>query len=352
MSELPGMHELQVTPWRRFGHHRLYVNLPDGQSAAWFDLKNHQLNVLLDAYRDAVLDVLAPYLGEGPAAPTGPLPPAPAPAPAPATAPPPAPPLVSAPPAPSAGWTPAIPATSSSWTVPTPVVPPVSPSTTATAAPGAMTASPRAAELLHPADDLADNPPGAAIRVKIEELTPGFWRALLNRLLRRPSELESWRKGLVGEEMAAAELERLIPWGWRVLHSVPLPRGVDIDHLLIGPGGVFTVNTKYHVGARIWVGDQAVKMGRQPYPYVRKARAEAERAAKVLTHACGFTVPVSAVLAFVEPAKLTVESSLRDVRAIRHDQLATYGALPAVWRPGHVEQIYAAARNRRAWLTA
>lgn len=330
------MSELQVTPWRRFGHDRLYVNLPDGQSAAWFDLKNQQLNVLLDAYRDAALDALALYLGEWPQTASRP----PAPAPPPASAP---------PPAPSAGWTPALPAPSASW--PAPAIPVGGPSAAGAAVPGAMAPAAMAAPP-DPADDLAGNPPGAAIRAKIEELTPGFWRALLNRLLRRPSETQTWRKGLVGEELAAQELERLTAWGWRVLHSVPLPRGVDIDHLLIGPGGVFTVNTKYHVGARIWVGDQAVKMGSQSYPYVRKARAEAGRAAKVLTQACGFTVTVDAVLAFVEPAKLTVAPSLHDVRAIRHDQITTFGNLPAVWRPGDVEQIYAAARNRRTWLTA
>ncbi|EIV96286.1 nuclease-related domain-containing protein [Frankia sp. QA3] len=320
------MSELQVTPWRRYGHDRLYVNLPDGQSAAWFDLKTRQLNVLLDVYQEAVLDALAPYLAERPAPPSRPLPP---------TAPPPV--STPAPPAaPPAGWTPAVPAPSASW----PVSPPVPP------AAGPMAAVP------HPADDLAGNAPGAAIRAKIKELTPGFWRALLNRLLRRPSETEGWRKGLVGEETVGAELERLTGRGWRVLHSVPLPRDVDIDHLLIGPGGVFTFNTKYHVGARIWVGDQAVKMGRQPYPYVRKARAEAGRATRVLTQACGFTVTVDAVLAFVEPAKLTVEQSLHDVRAIRHDQIAAFGNLPVVWQPGDVERIYAAARDRRSWLNA
>ncbi|MCZ0989133.1 nuclease-related domain-containing protein [Streptomyces diastatochromogenes] len=38
-----------------------------------------------------------------------------------------------------------------------------------------------------------------------------------------------------------AELDRLRPQGWRVLHSVPLPREVDLDHLLIGPGGLLQV---------------------------------------------------------------------------------------------------------------
>ncbi len=338
------MGELQVTPWRRYGHDRLYVNLPDGRSAAWFDLRTHQLNVLLDVNRDTVLDALAPYLAQRPAPPAHPLP---------SPAVPPAPPPVSTP-APLAGWTPGVPVPATSRPMPVPSVPrpglpPMQPS--GWSAPGPVGAA------SHPADDLAGNPPGAAIRAKLEELTPGFWRALLNRLRRRPSETDGWRKGLVGEETVGADLERLTGRGWRVLHSIPLARNVDIDHLLIGPGGVFTFNTKYHVGARIWVGDQVVKMGGQPYPYVRKARTEARRASAVLSRACGFAVEVEAVLAFVEPAKLTVASSPADVHAIRvhairHDQIATFGDLSAVWQPAHVERIYAAARDRRNWLNA
>ncbi len=42
---------------------------------------------------------------------------------------------------------------------------------------------------------------------------------------------------------------------WRVLHAIPVgERGSDIDHLAIGPAGVFTINAKYHAGAKIWVG--------------------------------------------------------------------------------------------------
>jgi hypothetical protein len=57
-------------------------------------------------------------------------------------------------------------------------------------------------------------------------------------LLGRHSEAYGWRKGLAGERKVGAELERLVRKDWRVLHSIPLPRDVDIDHLLIGTGGV------------------------------------------------------------------------------------------------------------------
>jgi hypothetical protein len=48
----------------------------------------------------------------------------------------------------------------------------------------------------------------------------------------------AWRIGAVGEEAVAKRLEGFGA-GWRVLHSVPVgKRGSDIDHLVIGPGGV------------------------------------------------------------------------------------------------------------------
>ncbi|MBG6212216.1 hypothetical protein RCH23_000129 [Cryobacterium sp. CAN_C3] len=36
---------------------------------------------------------------------------------------------------------------------------------------------------------------------------------------------------------------------WTVLHAVPVGSGSsDIDHVVIGPAGVFTINTKNHTG--------------------------------------------------------------------------------------------------------
>ncbi|MFD3830590.1 nuclease-related domain-containing protein [Streptomyces sp. NPDC058621] len=59
----------------------------------------------------------------------------------------------------------------------------------------------------------------------------------LDRVLGRESEWDPWFKGLAGERIAGAELDRLTARGWKVLHSIPLTRGGDIDHLLVGPGG-------------------------------------------------------------------------------------------------------------------
>ncbi|MGA5029945.1 nuclease-related domain-containing protein [Streptomyces cellulosae] len=54
-------------------------------------------------------------------------------------------------------------------------------------------------------------------------------------------------KGISGGAASGSRAEPLLgSQGWRALHSIPLANKVDIDHLLIGPGGVFSINTKHH----------------------------------------------------------------------------------------------------------
>lgn len=52
-----------------------------------------------------------------------------------------------------------------------------------------------------------------------------------------------WARGAEGERKVGEILEELYSAGWRVLHDVSLGRG-NIDHVLVGPGGAFTVETK------------------------------------------------------------------------------------------------------------
>lgn len=63
-------------------------------------------------------------------------------------------------------------------------------------------------------------------------------------------DLGRWRRGAEGEEHVGQVLEGLSADGWHVLHDVSFGRG-NIDHIAIGPGGVFTVETKSHGGRRL-----------------------------------------------------------------------------------------------------
>ncbi len=60
-------------------------------------------------------------------------------------------------------------------------------------------------------------------------------------------QIAKWLQGARGERVVGAEIENLAPDGWHALHDVCLGRG-NVDHVLIGPGGIFTIETKSHRG--------------------------------------------------------------------------------------------------------
>jgi Nuclease-related domain len=114
----------------------------------------------------------------------------------------------------------------------------------------------------------------------------------------RPSpDAVAWRRGAVGERRTARLLAGLEPYGWAVLHDLAIPGSrANIDHLAIGPGGVFMIDSKQYRGrlqldpsGRLW-------HGRYPLaPTVRAVEFEADQAAQVLTDPDMVVVPIMAV---------------------------------------------------------
>jgi hypothetical protein len=59
------------------------------------------------------------------------------------------------------------------------------------------------------------------------------------------AETAAWRRGARGERRTARALRKLVRQGWTVLHDVAVPGSrANGDHLLIGPPGVFLVDSK------------------------------------------------------------------------------------------------------------
>jgi nitrate reductase NapE component len=57
----------------------------------------------------------------------------------------------------------------------------------------------------------------------------------------------NYHLGWFGERLIAEELEPLRESGWKIFHDVPAERGkheFNIDHVAVGPGGVFSIETK------------------------------------------------------------------------------------------------------------
>ncbi|MFC9925408.1 nuclease-related domain-containing protein [Streptomyces sp. NPDC127190] len=287
------MSGLRVVPAFRHGRERLYVCRPDGSSVAWYDRETGRVSVLLpgeDGHQD-VLEALKPFL-------TGPV-------------------TVGPPP------------------VPTP------------------------AELarltLHPDDDLAPNRPGEALLVALDrESGHGRGRAhgLGHGLGHGPGHggpvrrlrPDPRRRALLAEQAVGETLDGLEGAGWHTVHSIPLPGGDRIHHLVIGPGGLYAVHALYARRSRVLIADLMVTVGRrEPEPLLRRLRADADRAAYALT------AEVHPLLALVGPTEVTVTARPRGVRILRDEELTGLARTGGVLKPGDVEALHAMARDRRTW---
>ena len=76
-----------------------------------------------------------------------------------------------------------------------------------------------------------------------------LWIARLanRRVEKHESERMSWRKGALGEYAVGAELERL-PDDYFVFNGVNTEEFGDFDHIVVGPKGVFAIETKNWTG--------------------------------------------------------------------------------------------------------
>jgi hypothetical protein len=161
---------------------------------------------------------------------------------------------------------------------------------------------------------------------------------VLGRILDVHTDERAWRVGAEGEELVGRELAattRRDP-RWQFLHSIPIgTRGSDIDHIAIGPGGVFTINTKHHPGARLWVGGGTFIVNGQRQPYVRNARYEAQRVSRLLSTALGAPLTVAGMIVPVRCRALVVKTPPLGVLVIRHRDLRRWSSTsPGILAPG------------------
>jgi hypothetical protein len=101
---------------------------------------------------------------------------------------------------------------------------------------------------------------------------------------RPSSDALAWRRGAAGERRTARLLAPLERHGWAVLHDLAIPgSAANIDHLLIGPGGVVVIDSKQYRGRLrldphgfLWHGRHLL------VSTLRRVRWEADQADEVL----------------------------------------------------------------------
>lgn len=218
-----------------------------------------------------------------------------------------------------------------------------------------LTCPPAPASAPARANDLAGNRPGAAALAAADALRAAapVWSVLARALGVRNDE-RAWRVGAAGAERVAASLVGLGP-RWRVLHAIPVgPRGDVVDHVLLGPGGVFTIATQHHTDAAVWADRDTMMVDGERRPQVRDSRVGSTRACRLLSAVSRVTVPqvVGLVVVVCAPGALSVSRQPGDgrVRVLEVTELAGWlRQLPTLLTDAEVAHLHDVARRADTW---
>jgi len=160
------------------------------------------------------------------------------------------------------------------------------------------------------------------------------------------SILSGWRKGAIGEEQVGKVLEPLRAQGYTLIHDLDSGRG-NIDHVVVGPNGVFIIETKA-ISGRLWVG-RGGKLMRGKFEaegIPRQARAEAVEVRRCLER-IGLQLRVHALVALTHselprgPIRLKLVSLIEakdaviEILGVKGRVLSTYDidrAVAAIYR--------------------
>jgi hypothetical protein len=154
----------------------------------------------------------------------------------------------------------------------------------------------------------------------------------------------AWRQGAAGERRTARLLAPLERQGWAILHDLAVPGSTaNLDHLVIGPGGVFVIDSKQYRGRLQLDAVGKLWHGRHPLaPTLGAVSWEADQAAQALPDPGVAVVPIVAVHGAQVPWGKVVTDGVPVVAAQRLPSMLL--ALPAVLGPERVAWLADQAR--------
>ncbi|MUN38801.1 NERD domain-containing protein [Actinomadura sp. NEAU-AAG5] len=175
------------------------------------------------------------------------------------------------------------------------------------------------------------------------------------RASRKDSSVAAWKKSSAAERRTEKQLKSLQRNGYRVLHARAVPRddeGVSdgrIDHLVIGPSGVYAIDSEKW-DKRLPVRTQShLKLFHGPFnkkDRLDEARWEAEQASRIIAGRVGFEVPVQPSVAIYGPSIPWKVMRVRDVDVYAGNRARAYlRRRPKILTDTDVQRIFTAAEE-------
>jgi hypothetical protein len=164
-------------------------------------------------------------------------------------------------------------------------------------------------------------------------------------------------------ELALADSLAALDAEWTVLHSVPVEseharRHPAIDHLVIGPAGIFSVTAHSHAGQAIWVGERTFIVDDVRLDHLAAADDAASAASELLTAALalgGSTTEAVVIPCIVVDSPATLQIRQRPGR-IQVTTTRTFtvwlASLPRLLSPAVVDTLSVVALQSSTWPAA
>ena len=162
--------------------------------------------------------------------------------------------------------------------------------------------------------------PGASLRDWCDQLVQ-------DELLPILAQIEQITLGERGEKAVGAALDELQSEGYQAVHAIR-SGGCDVDHVLVGPGGVFVIETKYRSGNGMIVfrNGQGLFVGerRRENKAIKQAKSGAHHVACIIQEHCGCSEWVWPMVVFVGNWVVDDQWDDTDVRVFTPESLKSY----------------------------
>ena len=152
-------------------------------------------------------------------------------------------------------------------------------------------------------------------------------------------------------EIAVGQALAELPSEWIVFHSLPVgDSGADVDHLVIGPGGVFALHSDRQARKAVQVAGRSVLVGARKIPYIREAEYEAVCLTTLLSQRMPRAASVHGVVVLVDTKSVIVKAQPSRVKVIEAvDLCAWLQGLPSVLAPLGRLEIAGFVENPVLW---
>lgn len=162
----------------------------------------------------------------------------------------------------------------------------------------------------------------------------------------------SWYLGALGE-ISVGRVLATLPAGWTAFHALPVgTRDSDIDHVVVGPGGVFVINTKHHSNKPVWIAGGTFMVSGHALPHLRNSAFDADRVEKLLA-ARGLCASVVPMIVLVDPKSITIKRAPRRVEVVDARRLTRWLAKrPVVLSHEAVRDVVAVLDDPSSWRGA